>query len=141
MTFAAIATGFCLATTAAHVVSTVVVAAKCRVRPRQSRPADDANPVTVIRPVCRLDNFVKETLASTFRLDYPNYEIIFCLARADDPVAPIVRQLIEVEGLLDDVRELLGRDEHLQSWQRQQHQSRSRLFEQILRVEWSVCRG
>jgi ceramide glucosyltransferase len=109
MTFAAIATGFCLATTAAHVVSTVVVAAKCRVRPRQSRPADDANPVTVIRPVCRLDNFVKETLASTFRLDYPNYEIIFCLARADDPVAPIVRQLIEANPSVR-ARLLIGDD-------------------------------
>jgi ceramide glucosyltransferase len=33
-------------------------------------------------------------LQSSFRLDYPNYEVIFCAAREDDPVVPIVRRVI-----------------------------------------------
>ena len=50
--------------------------------------------VTLVRPVCGIDNFVKETLLSSFTLDYPRYEVIFCVASARDPVVPIVRKLI-----------------------------------------------
>ena len=53
---------------------------------RQLPPPDDAPPVTIIRPVCGLDNFVEATLRSTFALDYPRYEILFCAASARDPV-------------------------------------------------------
>ena len=48
----------------------------------------------MVRPVCGLDNFCEETLESSFRLDYPAYEIIFCVARANDPVLPLVQRLI-----------------------------------------------
>jgi ceramide glucosyltransferase len=37
---------------------------------------------------------LRETLASSFVLDYPAYEIVFCLADADDPAAPLVRRLM-----------------------------------------------
>src|SRR5262249_44299067 len=57
-------------------------------------PAVDAPPVTIVRPVCGVDNFVDDTLASTFALDYPSYEIIFCVAHERDPVVPIVRALM-----------------------------------------------
>jgi ceramide glucosyltransferase len=50
--------------------------------------------VTIVRPVCGVDNFARETLGSTFQLDYPDYEIIFCVARDDDPVIGLVRELI-----------------------------------------------
>jgi ceramide glucosyltransferase len=33
-------------------------------------------------------------LESSFKLDYPSYEIIFCVARANDPVVPLVQHLI-----------------------------------------------
>jgi ceramide glucosyltransferase len=49
----------------------------------------------VLRPVCGIEPFAEETLASSFRLAYPEYELIFCVARADDPVVPLVRQLID----------------------------------------------
>jgi ceramide glucosyltransferase len=48
----------------------------------------------LVRPVCGLDNFLEETLLSSFRLDYPRYELIFCVATAKDPVVPILRRLI-----------------------------------------------
>ena len=44
--------------------------------------------VTILRPVCGLENNLKETLNSTFLLDYPDYEIVFCVAHAADPVVP-----------------------------------------------------
>lgn len=51
-------------------------------------------PVAILRPVCGLDRFDAETLASGFLLDYPDYELIFCAARADDPAVPLLRGLI-----------------------------------------------
>ena len=51
-------------------------------------------PVTLLRPVCGLDNYIDETLRSSFQLDYPHYEILFCVADRSDPVVPLVRRLI-----------------------------------------------
>jgi hypothetical protein len=48
-------------------------------------PPRAAPGVSVVRPLCGLDNFCEETLQSSFELDYPSYEIIFCVARATDP--------------------------------------------------------
>lgn len=50
--------------------------------------------VSVLRPVCGREPFDAETLASSFRQDWPDYEVMFCVARADDPVVPLVRALI-----------------------------------------------
>lgn len=58
------------------------------------RPARAPAPVTLLRPVCGRDAYDAETLASSFVQDHPDYEVIFCVADADDPVVPLVRQLI-----------------------------------------------
>jgi ceramide glucosyltransferase len=50
--------------------------------------------VSILRPVCGLEHRIDETLASSFRIDHPCYEVIFCVAAADDPVVPIVQRLI-----------------------------------------------
>jgi ceramide glucosyltransferase len=67
-----------------------------RAKPRKTSlpPLPDAPPVSLIRPICGIDNFCEETLGSSFRLDYPHYEVIFCVARANDPVVPVVERLI-----------------------------------------------
>ena len=67
-----------------------------RAKPRKTPlpPRPDAPRVSLVRPVCGIDNFCEETLGSTFRLDYPHYEVIFCVARANDPVVPVVERLI-----------------------------------------------
>ena len=51
-------------------------------------------PVSILRPVCGLENYIEETLRSSFLLDHPDYEVIFCAADADDPVLPLVRALM-----------------------------------------------
>lgn len=48
-------------------------------------------PVSVVRPLCGLDAFEAETLASTFTLDYPDYEVILCVAQPYDPVIGLAR--------------------------------------------------
>lgn len=83
---------FCGLALFVHLASLAAAAVRCR-----ARPAPDlryASPVTLVRPVCGLDNFVADTLESSFVLDYPNYEIIFCVASPSDPVIPIVHGLI-----------------------------------------------
>ncbi len=54
----------------------------------------DAPPASIVQPLCGVEPFTRETLRSIFALDYPNYEILFCLASADDPIAPLVRGVI-----------------------------------------------
>jgi ceramide glucosyltransferase len=65
--------------------------------------------VSIVRPVCGIENHGEETLRSAFLLDYPSYEIILCAAAANDPAVPVVRRLIkeypEVEAQL-----LIGND-------------------------------
>jgi ceramide glucosyltransferase len=50
--------------------------------------------VSILRPVCGLENNLEETLTSTFTLDYPAFEILFCVADVGDPVVPLVQRLI-----------------------------------------------
>jgi ceramide glucosyltransferase len=88
-----LAAAACGSATVIHLGSIAVAAIRCRQRPLKGVP-EEAPPVTVVRPLCRINAFERETLASTFALDYPQYEIIFCLAQADDPVAPLVRELM-----------------------------------------------
>ena len=94
MTVAEGAMGFCLVLTTVQLVSTATARWRCPARRTPLPPPTDAPAVSILRPVCGLDNFADETLRSSFLLDYPRYEVLFCAARADDPVLPLVRQLI-----------------------------------------------
>ncbi|MFC6050154.1 glycosyltransferase, partial [Methylobacterium hispanicum] len=52
-------------------------------------------PVSLVRPVCGVETFSEETLTRGLRLDYPAYEVVFCVADAGDPVLPLVHRLID----------------------------------------------
>jgi ceramide glucosyltransferase len=54
----------------------------------------DLPAVTIVRPVRGVEAFSRETLSSGLVLDYPRYETIFCVADADDPIVPLVEELI-----------------------------------------------
>ncbi|WP_411742004.1 ceramide glucosyltransferase [Rhodobacter sp. TJ_12] len=99
--FAAIALGL-------HLVSAALTAWRYRAPTPRHLPA--APPlVTLLRPVCGLDTHDAETLGSTFRLTYPNLEIIFCAARDEDPaVALLTRLIAENPGV--NARLLVGED-------------------------------
>lgn len=80
-------------TTAAHLASVASVA--WRLRPTAPRPVPaDRPPVSIVRPLRGLENHLEATLERTFALDWPDYEILFCVADADDPVIPLVERLI-----------------------------------------------
>src|SRR5438445_7645267 len=69
-----------------HIASLAIATIRCRATGRQLPPPANAPAVTLVRPVCGIDNFVETTLRSSFMLDYPRYELIFCAASAKDPV-------------------------------------------------------
>jgi len=85
---------FCALATITHLVSAMLALSRVRAAAPKKR-GTAVEPVSIIRPICGLDYFDELTLRSTFELDAPNYEIIFCAAREDDPAVPLVRCLIK----------------------------------------------
>src|SRR5215470_9834215 len=85
---------FCLAVTALHVGTSVLAMQRCRPRPARLPPPAGAPLLSVFRPVCGLDSYEEITLGSSFALDYPDVELIFCCADADDPAVALVRGLM-----------------------------------------------
>ncbi|MEA2991766.1 MAG: ceramide glucosyltransferase [Alphaproteobacteria bacterium] len=103
-------TAFCLAAFSLHIVSVFVAITRCRRREAYS-PPPHAPAVSLIRPVCGIDNYCEETLRSSFKLDYPRYELIFCVASANDPVALLVKRMIAAHPQVP--AELLVGDERI----------------------------
>ncbi|KAF9203937.1 hypothetical protein BGZ49_005876 [Haplosporangium sp. Z 27] len=56
---------------------------------------DEAPGVTIIRPLRGIDCNMYENLASSFRQDYPRFEIIFSVAQPNDPAITVVNDLIK----------------------------------------------
>lgn len=81
----------------AHLASLAVVAARLARAPARevAGPGIGTPRITLLRPVCGLDAFDAETLASSFRQDWPDYEIVFCAPAESDPAAALVRGLID----------------------------------------------
>lgn len=60
-----------------------------------SLPKSSAPGVTIIRPLCGLDNNLYNALESAMNLEYPKYEIIFALQDDQDEALPVVRMVME----------------------------------------------
>ncbi|KAJ3089725.1 hypothetical protein HK102_005661 [Quaeritorhiza haematococci] len=56
-------------------------------------PASVAPPVSILRPLKGVDCNLFENLASSFRQDYPRFEIIFSVASSKDPAIEVVQKL------------------------------------------------
>ncbi|KAK3808579.1 MAG: glycosyltransferase family 21 protein, partial [Benniella sp.] len=56
---------------------------------------DEAPGVSIIRPLRGVDCNMYENLASSFRQDYPRFEIIFSVAQPHDPAVAVVRDLMK----------------------------------------------
>ena len=101
------AEAFCIIAAALHFSSVIVVMRRVR---RVGKPMHRVEAgVSIIRPVCGVENFSEATLASAFRLAYPRYEILFCAADEADPIVPLVARLIEAHPNIS-ARLLIGND-------------------------------
>jgi ceramide glucosyltransferase len=75
-----------------HVLSCLLAARRCRaglVAPQAAR----LDPVSLIRPVCGLDHDARRTLESSFGLEHPDYEVIFCVSDSDDPALRLIEDV------------------------------------------------
>jgi ceramide glucosyltransferase len=77
-----------VATTLLAFVSLFVVTRKPRNIP------DYAPPVTILKPLKGLDEGLEANLRSFFQLDYPVYQLLFCVADGDDPAIGLVERLL-----------------------------------------------
>jgi ceramide glucosyltransferase len=86
---------FAVAAVCMHVLVGALTVWRCRyARVRASRTPASLPPISIIRPMCGRDACEHITLRSSFRLDYPTYELLLCCAAKDDPVVPLARRLI-----------------------------------------------
>mgnify|MGYP002717777689 CR=1 FL=1 len=51
--------------------------------------------VTIIRPLCGLDNNLYNALEAAMKLEYPKYEVLFALQDENDEALPVVRMILE----------------------------------------------
>lgn len=84
----------CLVLVVLNLISDGIAIRNSKPRATPLPAAPDSPGVSIVRPCCGIDNFCEETLGSSFRLDYPSYEVIFCVARSNDPVIPVLQKLI-----------------------------------------------
>ncbi len=90
---------FCIIATVAHLASILIAMFRLQRNSLGEMPFQyEFPPVSLVRPLCGLDNYAADTLRSTFNLNYPHYEILFCVAAANDPVVPLVEALIAEHG-------------------------------------------
>jgi ceramide glucosyltransferase len=70
-----------------------IVALLLVTRRRRNLP-DFAPPVTIFKPLKGLDEGLEGNLRSFFRLDYPTFQLLFCVADHDDPAIAVVEGLL-----------------------------------------------
>ena len=92
-----------------NLASVLAAAWRCRARPRTLPVPNPAPKISLVRPLCGIEPFGEETLRSTFGLDYPDYEIIFCVQRGSDPIVPLAERII-AEHPDQPARLLIGDD-------------------------------
>jgi ceramide glucosyltransferase len=73
----------------------VLFALRCLLRrPSRLRTLTERPPVTLLKPLCRLDPGLYENLRSFCEQDYPGYQLVFGLHDADDPARAVAERLI-----------------------------------------------
>jgi ceramide glucosyltransferase len=92
-------------------VGTYVVTLLSPARRPMRAPREALLPISVIVPVRGVDDGFEQNLESFFRLDYPQYELIFCLHDDDDPALPLIRRAIVANPRIP-ARASIGMIEH-----------------------------
>jgi ceramide glucosyltransferase len=66
-----------------------------RQRQRQRQSFDFTPPVSILKPLHGSPRYLEECLEDYFKLDYPEYELIFCARKAEDAGLAVARKLAE----------------------------------------------
>jgi ceramide glucosyltransferase len=76
-----------------------------------SRPAGDYPSVSVLKPLCGMEPETYSYLRSFCEQDYPDFQVIFGIADATDPVTEVARRLQQEFPLLD-IQLVIDRKQH-----------------------------
>lgn len=89
------AQAFALASGALVAINLASILVACRrMNPADAAPlpVEEKPPVSIVVPVRGIENFSAETLERAFRLTWPDYELLFCVAHAGDPIVPQIEK-------------------------------------------------
>ena len=75
---------------ASNLASIALAASRLRQRKPIAPPDGEAAAVSIVVPARGIEPFTAETLERAFSLDWPCYELVFCIAQPDDPVALMI---------------------------------------------------
>lgn len=75
---------------ASNLASIALAASRLRRRKPIAPPDREAAAVSIVVPARGIEPFTAETLERAFSLDWPCYELVFCVAQPDDPVALMI---------------------------------------------------
>ncbi|KAK4470437.1 hypothetical protein MN116_005991 [Schistosoma mekongi] len=68
---------------------------RCLFFPKASVLLSDAPGVSIVKPLMGVDGCLRENLLSHFTLDYPRFELLFCVQNENDPVLKLLQSLRE----------------------------------------------
>ena len=88
-----------------------ILVAGRRLEPTGAAPPapKETPPVSIVIPVRGIENFSAQTLGRAFRLTWPEYELLFCVAHAGDPIVPEIEKAMAAHPSIA-ARVLVGDD-------------------------------
>lgn len=78
-----------------YYITAILAAVRWFQRQRSRTLPPFAPPVSLLKPVRGADGSTYENFESFCKVDYPEYEILFCVNELSDPAVPLVRKLME----------------------------------------------
>ena len=85
----ALASGALVAT---NLLSILIAGGRLKHTDAAAPDIEEKPPVSIVVPVRGIENFSAETLERAFRLTWPDYELIFCVAHAGDAIIPEIER-------------------------------------------------
>lgn len=92
-----------------NLVSIIIAARRLSPSGSAAPPLPNQPPASIVIPACGIENFTSLTLAHAFALDWPHYELIFCVADERDPVVSKIQDAIAAHPAVP-ARILIGDD-------------------------------
>jgi ceramide glucosyltransferase len=92
--------------------ATTIAIVVVRLRRSAKEPQLDDKPglISIIRPICGVENHLEACLESSFQLSYPNYEVIFCVEDETDEAIPLAQRAMKSNPAVPSSL-LIGRDQ------------------------------
>lgn len=84
-----------------HFVALAYGKYKFHQKPKRVLEAEKLPGVSIIKPLMGIDDNLRGNLETFFTLEYPLYELLFCVQDNVDPVISLVQSLIEKYPLVD----------------------------------------